>query len=231
MKLDGLNIIGYAESLGTLVPHIVPPIYQLRDDPEKLLFPPFRLAGAEVMGGSIGTQAQMDQFVSEGKCTRIDKPIPARPDHELWIDQNMQPQYDPFMKAETKLRRIAEDEAKRARRLLVQGDIEQAKQAANTAMAADDRLVDPFVVKAAIAIRRGAKANAESLKRTAMVDCTADTFDTLLKALLSEMDSGPAKALPSKTDRDPTSGLRGWLCGLANSEPTASRQLKAAIAA
>ncbi len=234
MKLDGLNILGYAESLGDrLVPHIVPPVYQLRDDPDKLLFPPFRLAGAEVLGGSIGTQAQMDQFVREGKCTRTDKPILARPDHELWIDQNMQPRYEPFDVAENTLRQIAEDEAERGRQLCVQGEFEQAEKAANTALAADDRLVDPLVIKAAIARRQGNKAKAEGLGRTAMVVSTRGTFDQLLKALLSDMDSGPGNAMPGKTDRDPaaTPRFRAWLCGLATSEPTASPQLKPAIAA
>jgi len=219
MKLDGLNIIGYAESLGTtLVPHIVPPVYQLPDGSEKLLFPPFRLAGAEVLGGSIGTQAQMDQFVSEGRCTRIDQPIPARPNHELWIDQDMQPHYEPFKKAEKTLRGIAESEAKRAWDLCVQGDFGQAEKAANTALVADDRLVDSLVIKVAIARRQGNKAKAEGLKRTAMVISTAGAFETLLNALLGEMDSKPASP----------SGLRAWLCGLATREPTASPQLRVA---
>ncbi len=211
MKLDGLNIIGYAESLGTrLVPHIVPPVYQLSEDPEKVLFPPFRLAGAEVVDGSIGTDAQMDQFVSEGRCTRIDKPIPARPNHELWIDQNMQPHYEPFKQAEKTLRQIAESEAKRARQLLVQGDPEGAERAANTALVADDRLVDPLVIKVAIARRQGNKPKAEGLKRTAMVISTAGTFETLLKSLLSEMDPHPASALEPK----------GKFSGLAKLPPT-----------
>ena len=219
MKLDGLNIIGYAESLGSrLVPHIVPPIYQLPDDPEKLLFPPFRLAGAEVVDGSIGTQAQMDQFVSEGKCTRIDKPIPARPDHELWIDQKMQPHYEPFDTAEKTLRQIAESEAERGRLLFVQGDFEQAEKAANTALVADDRLVDPFVIKVAIARRQGNKAKAEGLRQTAMVVSTAGTFDTLLEDLLNKLGPKPAAA----------SGRRGWFSGLAAWRPTASPQLSAA---
>jgi hypothetical protein len=229
MRLDELDIVGYADWLDkTLVPHVVPPIYQFRSNPEKLLFPPFHLAGTEVVGGTIGSQVQINRFVNEGRATRIEQPIPARPDHELWIDQEMKPRYDSFDVVEKTLRRIAEENNERARRLLLKGDLGQAEQAANVALGADDRLVDSFVIKAVIAIRRGEADDAESLKQTAMVNSTAETFDKLLKALLSEMDSGPGKALPSEMDRDPTSGLRAWLCGLANSEPTASPQLRVA---
>jgi len=189
MNLDNLDIVGYAELLDkTLVPHVVPPIYRLRDDPDKLLFPPFHLAGPEVIGAAVGSQAQMDQFVSEGRTTRLDQPIAALADHELWIDQEMQPRYESFYVAKKMLRAIAEDKAGQARRLLLQGDHQKAEEAANTALGADDRLVAPFVIKAAIALQRGEKEDAESLKQTAMVNFTAGTFDRLLKGLLSELD-------------------------------------------
>jgi len=193
MNLDSLDIAGYAESLdSTLVPHVVPPIYRLRDDPDKLLFPPFHLAGRQVIGAAVGTQAQMDQFVSEGRATRLDQPIAALADHELWIDQEMQPRYESFDVAKKTLRAIAEDKATQATRLLLQGDHQKAEEAANTALGADDRLIDPFVIKAAIALQRGEKEDAESLKQTAMVNCTASTFDHLLQDLLSELDHNPA---------------------------------------
>jgi hypothetical protein len=219
MRLDELDIVGFADWLDkTLVPHVVPPIYQFRSNPEKLLFPPFHLAGTEVVGGTIGSQAQINRFVNEGRATRIEQPIPARPDHELWIDQEMKPRYDSFDVAEKTLRGIAKENNERARRLLLKGDLEQAEQAANVALGADDRLVDSFVIKAVIALRRGEADDAESLKQTAMVNFTAEAFDTLLEDLLNKLGPKPAAA----------SGRRGWFSGLAAWRPTASPQLSAA---
>jgi hypothetical protein len=219
MRLDELDIVGYADWLDkTLVPHVVPPIYQFRSNPEKLLFPPFHLAGTEVVGGTIGSQAQINRFVNEGRATRIEQPIPARPDHELWIDQEMKPRYDSFDVAEKTLRGIAKENNERARRLLLKGDLEQAEQAANVALGADDRLVDSFVIKAVIALRRGEADDAESLKQTAMVNFTDEAFDTLLEDLLNKLGPRPASA----------SGLRAWIRGLATHGPTASPQLRVA---
>jgi len=185
MDLDDLEIVGYAEVLNErLVPHVVPPIYRRRDDRGKLLFPPFRLAGDVVVGGMAGTREDLSHFIADGRATDIDPPIRAQADHELWIDQGMRPRYEPFDAADGHLREIATGALNRARQLLIKKDLAGAEREADMAMAADDRLADPFALKAAVAKLRGRDDDVESLRQIATVDCTPAAFDALLADLL-----------------------------------------------
>ncbi len=68
-----LEIVGYANSLNeSLVPRVVAPIFRYRDDVEVLLFPPFEIPGENVLGGTTGSVAEMQEMIDSGRATGIE---------------------------------------------------------------------------------------------------------------------------------------------------------------
>jgi len=215
-SLENLEIIGYANVLGPdSVPHIVAPIFRLRETPDVLLFPPFRLAGTVVLGETRGSLRDMDSFATTGRATRLQEAIPARADHELWIDQQMQPHYDPAVEADATLRRIALDAVKEARAALKQPNLHEAERLCGVAVAADDRLPEPLILMAAIYTLREEFRRVGAMRIVARLHCTDEGFTTGVNAVLGSLEP------PARSDK---------YAGLGRAKPV-SCQLGHAIAA
>ena len=155
VPIGTLNVIGYATSLSrTMVPTTVAPVFSLRGNPESVLFPPFHMHEGNVCEGTWGTLDEFDTFARRGEVTALPSPIPARTDYELWIDADMDPQYESIPDAEEHLGAIAESHLLAAETALRQGELDKADRLAGVALCANDRLLDPLAIRAAIRRRQ-----------------------------------------------------------------------------
>lgn len=166
VSLETLEIVGYADSLDERsVPHAVPPVFRVKGaSPEKILFPPFHIEEDRVCGGTYGDAGEMESFVADQSVTRLDRPISPKRGYLLWIDQQMQPRYEPVDEAEKNLRTIASDALDEARAAMCEGRLDAADRLCSTALAADDRLPESLLIKAAIFSIRGQTDDVEAMR-------------------------------------------------------------------
>ena len=187
--LDALEIVAYADVLDSRsVPHAVAPVFRFKSNPKRFLFPPFRFAGGDVVGGVLGGPGDFRSAVGD-KVTLIDPPIPAHSAHELWIDEDMQPHYEHWDLAEEKLRSIAETAIDKAWIELQAGRFENADKHCSTALAAYDRLLKPLIFKAVIFIRMNQPGRVRIMKLAAKPICKDQgiDFDDLLETYMKKL--------------------------------------------
>ncbi len=149
--VEDLEIVGYAEVLKeTMLPSVVPPVFRVRAEPGRLLLPPYSFNGGYLCNAAEVGPAELEDLRARREITLFDASIPARPAHELWVDQTFAWRYEPRGVAEDALGRIATGSIERAEAALRRGDIELAERLSGVAASADDRRVEPFAIKAAI---------------------------------------------------------------------------------
>ena len=78
------------------------------------------------------------------------EPLPAQRDFELWVDQAGHPHYEHRTQADAKLLAIAKDYIRQAEQALQEGRTEDAERYCGIALCADDRLIEPLAIKAAL---------------------------------------------------------------------------------
>ena len=182
IPIASLDVIGYATSLSeAMVPTIVTPVFRLRDDPETFLFPPFVIHCGQVCDGSMGSAEEFERFAARRKVTTIPDPFCAQRDHELWIDADMAPQYDPIDVADEKLGKISSDHINAAKLALKKGAVEEADQLAGVALCADDRLLEPLAIPAAASRHQGHTDDVELMALLAAPRYSQDVFDTMVR--------------------------------------------------
>lgn len=220
INLKELDIIGYANVLDARsVPHVVAPIFRFRAEHDRLVFPPYRIAGPVVLKATMGSGSDLRSAIASGKATALAKPISARDDHELWINQRMNPQYEPALQAEETLRGIAKKAISEARAALREGRLDEADRFAGTAMAADDRLAEPVVIKAAVYRLRNDEDGLHAMRILAKRDSTPDGFDMAVETLMMTARNQQAQKQACS---------RMWR--IAGEQPTACRLPEAAAA-
>ena len=199
-----LEIVGYAGSLNkSLVPRVVAPIFQYRDNAQILLFPPFRIPENHVLGGTTGTITEMQEMVDSGRATRIEPPIPALPEHSLWINSEMAPLYADRYAVEEELKATAWKSIAKAKALLLQGDIDGADTACVVALNADDRIPDPLIIRSVICRRNGRPDLADVMRDMALTLCGADVFDPAVEHWIKRLDASDEAPAPQQLDTAP----------------------------
>lgn len=189
--IQDLEIVGYANTLAPeQTPTVVAPVYRAADGSGGLLFPPFDHYDAFVVGGTAGTEDDLDSLVSRGKATRLALPIPARSDHELWIDHDLHPHYGNGEEVEDHLRRVATSAIEAAEAALRSRDLAAADAACTEALAADDGQIAPLAIKAAIRGLQGQFRHASLFRDLAARFCNASDFDALVHRYRSLASSG-----------------------------------------
>ena len=95
--LKDLDIIGYSDRLPkTLLPSIVPPVFQIRGT-KVTVVPPYKGDGDYVVGGTELHISETQSFDENGKITLFNNfIIEAKALHELWIDEIFNFHYDEF---------------------------------------------------------------------------------------------------------------------------------------
>jgi hypothetical protein len=182
IPIASLDVVGYATSLSeAMVPTIVTPVFRLRNSPGAILFPPFAIHCGQVCDGALGTAEEFGRFANEGDVTALEAPIAAARDHELWIDANMMPHYEPIEEADETLGSMAADHISRAKLALQQGDLDEADRLAGIALCADDRRLEPLAIRAAIRRRQGREGAVKLMAKLALPRFSQDVFDTVME--------------------------------------------------
>jgi len=187
IDLGDLDVVGYAESLTReMVPHVVPPVFRFRDDPHKIVFPPFRIREDRVEGATVGTVADLERFTTCGDVTCIE-PFDAKPDHDLWIDEEMVLRYQPHTTIRGTFSEIVRQRIDEARQAIRDDRLDEAKQALRIAFNADNRFLDVLVLEAVVYRLEGNGGFFEVLQELAEPICEESTFRHLVEWQASDL--------------------------------------------
>ena len=174
--VNDLEIVGYANVLNArMLPSVVPPMFRLRAEPQRILLPPYSFNGGYLCNAAEVSAAELKALAEAGEVTLFPQPIAAQADWELWVDETFQPRYEPQDQARTNLDQIAETSRAASIKMFQQGNLVEADRLASIANSANDRKVDGLVIKAAIRRTRG-DINGELL----MEDLALPTVDRVL---------------------------------------------------
>lgn len=196
-RIDAMEIVGYADVLtDEMLPSVVPPVYRLRADANRLFVPPYHENGGALYNATEIDSADFASMDVTGDVTSITTaPIPARAGHELWIDEGFAYRYEPAESALANLTDIYNREFANAKAALVRHDFVAAEAHARKATRADDRRYEPFVVRAAIFRVHQDREGERLMARLINPRLGADDFDTLVASYLREsIASAPAIA-------------------------------------
>jgi hypothetical protein len=96
---DELEIIGYTDCRAPdLVPSIVPATYRHKAT-GMLIFAPFKFPDKKHISGYLGNFMEFHSMVADYRATWINQPLEAKPNHLLFLDDSMEPNYLPKRKA------------------------------------------------------------------------------------------------------------------------------------
>jgi len=147
---ENLWVVGYATSLNLdMLPTVVPPVFH---DPKASLYlvPPYTLDDQGVHGGTWVCEAEFWSFCEDRKCTALGQRFAAHPGKELWIDAKVRIHYRFAVEATRSLAKIAKGRIAQAEQALSLGNFTQALWHSIVASNADDRLPQPFAIRAAL---------------------------------------------------------------------------------
>ncbi|MCU0226210.1 MAG: hypothetical protein MUF01_01105 [Bryobacterales bacterium] len=150
-QIQSLEIVGFAEQIvPEMLPVIVPPVYRARQEPHGHLVPPFREWDGVLYGATEIGIAELEDLEASGRFTKLPEALPARPAFELWFDDQGERHYQPIVEATERLRAIAHKAISAALEELSRRNFDNARRHAGIAISADDRLAEPFAIRAAI---------------------------------------------------------------------------------
>ena len=188
-----LEVIGYATVLkDTMLPSPVPPVFRLRSDPDRILFPPYHFADGGVWNATEGSPHDLKRLRENDEVTLFDHPYPAQPDFDMWIDLQRQPHYEPRAQARETLRNIARENIQKARQAFAVGEFEEADRFCGVALSADDRLVESLAIKAALCRKRNDPTGERVMEKLASHTMTSEAFQQLVNACLANHNADAA---------------------------------------
>jgi len=95
-QITDLEIVGYATVLkDTMAPSVVPPVFCVKAEPSRILFPPYTFSGGFVWNAAAGNEHDLRKLADDGEITQFAEAFPSQPDFDLWVDQGMVPHYEP----------------------------------------------------------------------------------------------------------------------------------------
>ena len=110
---------------------------------------------------------ELAQLEHRAEVTLIDKDLPARSSCEMWVDESFAVQYQDRAAAERQLAEIAKARLAEAEGKFKERAFLEADRLASVAICANDRLVAPLVIKAAIARAQGRESTERLMERLA----------------------------------------------------------------
>lgn len=200
--IKSLEIVGYADRPSDLMlPAVVPPVFRVKAAPHRILLPPYAIRSGQVCDALERTNDDLAVLEDAGEITMLAEPKDARIDHELWVGLDKAVHYEPIPEASAKLREIAVGHASRAAEALQADDLENAENLCRVALSADDRLMDPIAISAAITRRRGNKGDEKLMGKLAHGRLTPQGLEYLIDGYfraIPERDVPPARDLFSE---------------------------------
>ena len=150
-RMEELNIVGYANVLDeTMLPSIVPPIFCLRSDSSRNFLPPYLFNAGYLCNPTEVPESEIHALRDSGEITIFSEPFRAQVGFELFIDRQFQHHYELRETARDHLTAIARGSILEAEDALSRGDYDEADRLAGIAISADDRKLEPLVIKAAV---------------------------------------------------------------------------------
>lgn len=191
--IAALEIVGYANRLApSMYPAVVPPVFRVRGA-ERILLPAFVIRGGFVCDATEREAGDLTALNEACEITLFAAPRDARPDFELWIDEAGHDHYEPIPEASATLRRIAEGRIASALGAFRSGDHAAAKEHCRVAICADDRLVEPLAIRAAIARREKDRGAERLMEKLASGRVSPLGFGVFVKGYLAEVPQTPAR--------------------------------------
>jgi hypothetical protein len=192
IPVERLDVIGYADPRSSgMLPCIVPPVFKLRDDPERILVPPYALNGGFACRASEIDSSKMQELLDQGELVLLDNPRPARMDFELWIDESNASHYQPRTEARNSLQQLAEQSVQHAAVAFQSGHLEDAERFCSSAISANDKYVEAFVLKAAIRRREGDLEGAWLMAKLVSPYLDESSFATLVSGHSPQNEVNP----------------------------------------
>lgn len=155
-NVDDLEITGYADVLKeTMLPSVVPPVFRLKNDPGRAFLPPYSLNAGYLCNATEVGPAELEALKDAREITLFDRAFAAQRDHDLWVDPSFGWHYQPRAQVEAELSRLAGEAMRAAETAFLEGKFDAAERLCAVAISADDRRIEPLVLKAAIHRKRG----------------------------------------------------------------------------
>jgi len=179
IRLDGLQIIGYADVLAeTMLPSVVPPVFQSKAEPNRILLPPYHMNAGFLYNATEVCEAELKNLADDQEVTLFSlPPWDAKKEYDLWVDQSFVPRYESRSKVTETLLSIADKNIAEAEEALRAGDLERADRLSGIAACADDRRLAPFAIQAAIERAKGNKAGEQLMAELAASIAGGHSFE------------------------------------------------------
>ncbi len=184
-SISDLDIIGYFSLLEKKVlPRILPPVYQVRQEPNIVLLPPFTQLGDEIFGMTVSSLPEFDDYVRKEEATRLQNSIPGQIHHELWVDDHRRVAYESRIAVRRGFNEIFGRHLQAARAALRQKNWDAAWDHAAVARAVNPNHIDPLVIRAAAESCSG-ECDAAAFTKTMAADLLAPAeFEKLVERCL-----------------------------------------------
>jgi hypothetical protein len=153
--VEQLEVIGYADPRQSgMLPSIVPPIFRFREQPGRILVPPFSLSAGFLCGASEVDHLEIQELRDAGDVVLFGDQFGAETDYELWIDESHIHHYEARTTARRHLQNVAVQSIQQAKAAFRDGRLAESERFCSAAISADDKFIDAFVLKAAIRRRQ-----------------------------------------------------------------------------
>lgn len=186
LRIDQLLVIGYADVLPEgKGPAVVPPVFQLKDQRDKFMVPPFTIVGEWLAGHQAIDLAELKSLSASGEISLLEngKEQEACPDYLLWVDDEGNVAYQPLIEARQGLRLVGMKHLEIATEALKLGEIDRAEKHAGIALGASERDLEPRCILAACYQQRGdAKALQVITKSALSAGFSLRSFETVVAA-------------------------------------------------
>ncbi len=204
-----LLVVGYADALNpNMLPSIVPPVFGKRADRTRFILPPFRIDASEVRNGTEVDQEELADLQAAEEITLFapGEVVDAQQGFELWIDQDFVHRYEPSAIVRTQLRVIAAKHVDLAVSALKEGRLVEAERFGGIAISANDRRIEPLVIRAVICRLEGNLAGEQLMVEMASSALTSEAFNALVERYQSTLKR-PGQAHPAVFAACPTQGM------------------------
>ena len=187
-----LEVIAYASRLtDSMLPAVVPPVFRMKGASARILLPPFTMRDDMLHDATEVTETHLKAIDEAGEVTFLEQPLDARPDFELWVELDGTVRYEPVRDASTTLRAFAMERVQLAMDALAANDLGGAANHSRIALNADDRLMEPLAISAAIARRKNQKGEERLMEKLAQTYLTSKGFEHLVHGFASLIGAAP----------------------------------------
>lgn len=160
-----LTVVGYSPvPEADALPAIATAVFRKGDD---LLFAPYRLTPAGLLGGAIDKPEVLDARAEKGTARKLDSALAAEKGYVLWIDEDGMPHYSPKEKVLKRIDEVSQSCLAGAEVAFESDDLDNALSLAKRAIRVDEDNVYAYVLAAAVYKRRNEHTRADRVAQAA----------------------------------------------------------------